>query len=144
MKIDDCIAFARANPVCHLATVDGDQPRVRTVLLWFADYSGFYFILLSPKSVSAQLKTNPKAEVCFLNHPDDIAGARQLRVSGRMELVNDRALQERATKDRAFLAELAGRPVDSLVEVFRLSHCDAHFWCMSDVLKEPALAHVHF
>lgn len=144
MNIDECIEFARENPVCHLATVEGDQPRVRTVLLWFAEKSGFYFILLSPKSVSGQLKRNPKAEVCFYNHPNDLSGARQLRVSGRMELVADAALQARAVKERSFLSELAGRPVDPLLEIFRLTDCDAHFWCMPDVLKEPALPHVRF
>lgn len=143
MNIQECIDFARANPVCHLATIDGDQPRVRTVLLWFADTSGFYFILLSPKHVCAQLKANPKVEVCFTYHPDSLAAARQLRVAGLMELVTDPALHQRAIRERSFLSELAGRPVDPYVEVFRLVHGDAHFWGMPDVLKEEKLEHVH-
>lgn len=114
---------------------------MRTVLLWFADSSGFYFILLSPKKVSGQLKANPKAELCFYNQAQDLAQARQLRVTGRMELVRDPVIQDRAAKDRAFLSALAGRPIDSLIEVYRLSGGDAHFWAMPDVLKEPQLEH---
>ncbi|HVT72900.1 MAG TPA: pyridoxamine 5'-phosphate oxidase family protein [Lacunisphaera sp.] len=142
MKIEDYIQFARANPVCSLATVEGSQPHVRTVLLWFADDTGFYFVLLSPKKVSAQLKANPRAEVCFCSHPTDLVQTRQMRVTGRMELVTSPELQARARQDRAFLSQLAGRPVDDLIEVFRLTDCDAHFWVMRDILHEPALEHV--
>lgn len=141
MNIQDCIKFAQENPVCSLATIEGDQPRVRNVLLWQANATGFYFILLSPKKVSQQLKANPKAELCFFNHPADLLKARQLRITGKMELVNDPALQTRAIHDRAFLSHFAGRPVDDLLEVFRLTDCDAHFWTMPDVLAEPKLEH---
>jgi len=40
---DACIRFANENPVTYLATVDGDQPRVRAFAMWFADASGFYY-----------------------------------------------------------------------------------------------------
>lgn len=43
MDIKDCIKFANETPVCYLATVEGDQPRVRALGFWFADESGFYF-----------------------------------------------------------------------------------------------------
>lgn len=144
MNIQDCIKFAQENPVCCLATVEGDQPRVRNVLLWQADLTGFYFILMSPKKMSGQLKTNPKAELCFFNHPSDMLRARQLRVAGVMELVNQPELQARAVHDRAFLEQFTGKPVDHLLEVFRLTSCDAHFWTMPDVLHEATLEHVKF
>lgn len=142
MNSEDCLSFARTHPVCQLATVEGDQPHVRTVLLWHADTTGFYIILLSPKKVSSQLKANPKAELCFYNQHRDISHGRQLRVTGRMELVTDPELNARAVRDRRFLSSIAGRPVDSLVEVFRMTAGDAHFWSMRDVLKEPTLEHV--
>lgn len=142
MSIQEYMRFAAENPVCSLATVEGSQPRVRTVLLWFADETGFYFILMSPKKVSAQLKANPRAEVCFCTHPADLSQARQMRVTGRMELVQSAELQARACKARAFLSNLAGRPVEDLLEVYRLTECDLHFWTMHDVLREPALEHV--
>jgi uncharacterized pyridoxamine 5'-phosphate oxidase family protein len=142
MTIQDCIKFAQENPVCCLATVEGDQPRARNVLLWQADLTGFYFILLSPKKVNAQLKVNAKAELCFYNHPTDMLMARQLRVSGTMELVKDAALQAQAEKDRAFLSHFAGKPVGPLLEIYRLTSCDAHFWTMPDMLHEPQLEHV--
>ncbi len=65
----------------YLATVEGDQPRVRpfgTVLL----YEGRLYIQTGKvKPVSKQLAANPKAEICACKGPE------WLRVSG--ELVND-------------------------------------------------------
>jgi pyridoxamine 5'-phosphate oxidase len=142
MNAHECIEFAVKNPVCSLATVEGDKPRVRMVLLWKADPTGFYFVLLSGKSVSDQLKASPKAEVCFFNHPSDLGAARQLRVNGRMELVKTPELQAQAVKDRAFLSQIAGKPIEHLFEVFRLGDCDAHFWSMGDILKEPTVEHL--
>ena len=65
----------------YLATVEGDQPRVRpfgTILL----YNGRLYIQTGKvKNVSKQLAANPKAEICaFMN-------GNWLRVAG--ELVND-------------------------------------------------------
>ena len=65
MELQDYTQFATENPVCYLATAEGDQPRVRTWLLWFADESGFYFVAMAPKEVTKQMQQNPKVEVCF-------------------------------------------------------------------------------
>jgi uncharacterized pyridoxamine 5'-phosphate oxidase family protein len=65
----------------YLATVEGDQPRVRpfgTALL----YDGRLYIQTGKvKPVSHQLAQNPKAELCAFK------GGKWLRISG--ELVND-------------------------------------------------------
>ena len=60
MEFKDCIKFANENPVSYIATVDGDQPRVRAFLMWFADESGFYYHTGTAKSVYKQLKNNPR------------------------------------------------------------------------------------
>jgi len=56
MDLQECIKFASENPVCFLATSEGDQPRVRALLMWFANENGFYFATMSPKQVFKQLK----------------------------------------------------------------------------------------
>jgi pyridoxamine 5'-phosphate oxidase len=40
MEINECIKFASENPVCFLATYENNQPRVRGLLMWFADHNG--------------------------------------------------------------------------------------------------------
>ena len=103
MNVKDCVTFATQNPVCFLATADGDQPRVRPVLLFFANEEGFYFVLLSPKDMFKQLKTNPKVEVCFYNSAADLSLAKSMRITGRMEVVQDAELRKRALQERGFL-----------------------------------------
>ena len=67
MELDEYIKFANDNPTSYFATVESDQPRVRGLLLWFADKSGLYYSISGMKDVYKQLKVNPKVEVCFLN-----------------------------------------------------------------------------
>lgn len=79
--IEKVYEFLDTAKTYYLATVEGDQPRVRpfgTVLL----YDGRLYIQTGKvKDVSKQLAANPKAEICaFMN-------GRWLRVTG--ELVND-------------------------------------------------------
>jgi len=147
MKLQDCIEFANANPVCFIATADGDQPHVRGVLMMRADESGFYYVLLSPKKVCRQLRANPKVEVCYYNNPPNLGEARQMRITGVAELVKDPALIKKAAQDRAFLEPIAGQPLEPITEIWRISHGEAHFWTMADVGKEVQrrpLEHVKF
>ena len=46
----------------YLATMDGDQPRVRGMMLFKADENGIVFHTASTKDVYKQLQKNPKAE----------------------------------------------------------------------------------
>jgi uncharacterized pyridoxamine 5'-phosphate oxidase family protein len=57
----------------YLATMDGDQPRVRVFLMWFADESGFYFHTGVAKRVCQQLRRNPKIEICLFKPGGDIS-----------------------------------------------------------------------
>jgi pyridoxamine 5'-phosphate oxidase len=142
MDMQEYIDFANQHPVCFLATMDGDQPRVRTVLLVKADEDGFYFDLMSPKQMVKQIQVNPRSEVCFYNNAADLMQARQMRVTGTMELVEDDAFIQKVAKDRSFLDQLAGQPTAPLTMIFRLCHGEARFWTMPDILKEDRLERV--
>jgi pyridoxamine 5'-phosphate oxidase len=144
MELQDCIQFANANPVCYVATMDGDQPRVRAVLMMSADESGFYYELLSMKQVSRQLKTNPKTEVCYYNNPPSLGEARQMRITGVAELLNDPGLIKKAAEERSFLEPILGQPLEPVLEIWRISHGDAHFWTMADVGHEAQIEHLTF
>lgn len=144
MEIHEFISFAQANPVCFLATADGDQPHVRGMLMFFADNTGFYFGTLAPKNMAKQLHNNPKVEVCFYNNPTDLAQAKQMRLMGEIEFVNDPALKHRIHEERKFLDDIAGENLESYNEIFKVSTGDLHFWTMMDVMKEPRLEHLEF
>ena len=81
--LEKVLAFLDKAQTYYLATVEGDQPRVRpfgTALI----YDGKLYIQTGKvKPVSKQLAANPKAEICAF---DGSTGA-WLRVAG--ELIND-------------------------------------------------------
>ncbi len=68
MNFEDCIKLTSENPTAYVATLDGNQPRVRALLMWRADKTGFYFQSGTVKELYTQLKANPKVEVCFFNN----------------------------------------------------------------------------
>jgi pyridoxamine 5'-phosphate oxidase len=133
MNIHDCINFSNDNPICYLATVEDDQPRVRALGFWFANDTGFYFQTSSIKEFPHQLMKNPKTEICFYKH-EGIIGT-MLRISGKVEFVDDIKLKEKAFNDRPFLKSF-GVTVDSPnLILFRIPHGQAHFWTMDNNLK---------
>jgi uncharacterized pyridoxamine 5'-phosphate oxidase family protein len=139
MKFQECIGFATEHPVCSLATVDGDQPRVRTFLLWRANEDGFFFETLNPKDVYKQLKDNPKVEMCFYNNEADLEKAKTMRLSGEVEFLDDPDLKKQLLTDWPFLQE-----AEAVLELFRIRSGEAFFWTMDDVLKEKEIEKVHF
>lgn len=126
MTIQDCIKFTNENPICYLATVENEQPRVRIIHFWFADESGFYFQTGSIKEMYRQLKVNPKMEVCFYRH-EGMLGT-MLRIAGEAEFLDDRQLKEKAMADRPFLKEFGLSADSPHLIIFRIRHGKAYFW----------------
>jgi pyridoxamine 5'-phosphate oxidase len=144
MDLTDCTGFATDNPICFLATQDRDGPRVRPLLLWFADELGFTFMTMAPKALSEQLHRDPRVEVCFYNGAQELPEARSLRVTGSAEFLDDAELVHRVSEERAALEGLIGRPLEPITEVFRVAHGEARFWTLADILKERSLPAVSF
>jgi uncharacterized pyridoxamine 5'-phosphate oxidase family protein len=95
---------------------------------WFADETGFYFQTGSVKKFPQQLENNPKTEVCFYKHEGMIGT--MLRITGKVEFINDIKLRERVMNERPFLKSF-GLTVDSPgLIIFRIPHGQAHFWTM--------------
>lgn len=139
MKLQECIDFATEHPVCSLATVDGDQPRVRTFLLWRANEDGFYFETFNPKAVYEQLRNNPKVEICFFNNESDLEKAKTMRLTGAVEFLDDADLKKQMLADWPFLKD-----AEPVLELFRVPSGEAFFWTMADVLKEKEIERVSF
>lgn len=133
MNIQDCIKFSNQNPICHLATVEADQPRVRVLGFWFADETGFYFQTSSKKEFYHQLLKNPKTEVCFYKHENMIGT--MLRISGKVEFLNDVKLKEKVLADRPFLKGFNITPDSPGLIIFRIPHGQAFFWTMENNVK---------
>lgn len=133
MNIQDCIKFTNENPVCYIATVEDNQPRVRAFGFWFADETGFYFQTSTIKEIVNQLKNNPKTEVCFYKHEGMIGT--MLRISGEVEFIDDIKLKEKVFIDRPFLKNFGLTTDSPKLVLFRISHGQAIFWTMESNLK---------
>lgn len=135
MNEKEIYALMNANPVFHLATVEGDQPRVRGMLLFRADENGLIFHTASTKDVYTQIMNNPKVEMCFSGN------GTQVRVTGVLENVTDDELKDEIFNhpSRKFLQAWKEKGIDSLLQIFRMKNCEAITWTMETnfVKKEP-------
>ena len=143
MDLSECTKFANENPVTYIATMDGDQPRVRAFAMWFADESGFYYHTGTPKKVWGQLSKNPKVELCFYS-PAEGAG-KMMRVCGQVEFLDDPALKRRLVQERPWLLQIGVAGADDpKLSVFRVAHGEAYFWTMEYNMNEDGAPRVRF
>jgi len=141
MDFQDCIKFANENRDCYLATVEGDQPRVRAMGMWFADETGFYFQSQTIKALYKQIQNNPKVEICF--HAK--SKGKVMRVYGKAKIITDPELKARCVKERPFLKDHGiTQPDDPLLTIFQVYTGEAYFWTGADSMKEAAILRIKF
>jgi pyridoxamine 5'-phosphate oxidase len=143
MDPGDCVKFAQENPVTFIGTVEGDQPRVRAFAMWFADLSGFYYHTASTKDVYRQLKKNQWVELCFCSPPGP--AMKMMRVSGKVEFLDDPAYEKRLLADRPWLTDIMkNAPPETRIVIFRVPHGVARFWTMEANLHEREVPRIRF
>ncbi len=125
MNKDDIIKFANANPVCYLATVEGDAPRVRAMRMFKADERGILIQTMAVKDLYRQIAANPKVELCF-NSPE-----MQVRVKGTAEFIEDQSVKEEVLKSRPFLKGLVEAQGWDVIKIFRVANAEAYVWTMA-------------
>jgi len=135
MQKKEIFQLMNENPVFHLATVEGDQPRVRAMLLFRADEEGIVFHTASSKDVFAQIKQNPKVELCFQ------CKGNQIRVYGELEHVQDENLKEEifSHPSRKFLQPWKENGIEGLLQIFQMKNGTVVDWTMEKNFapKEP-------
>ena len=67
-----------------LATIDGDQPRLRPVSPVKTDGFTIYVANLKSYGKTAEIAANPKVELCYLSPDHD-----QVRITGVAEILDD-------------------------------------------------------
>jgi uncharacterized pyridoxamine 5'-phosphate oxidase family protein len=129
MNRDEILSFINANPVCYLATVEGDAPHVRAMGMYKADERGILLQASTVKGMCREMLQNPKVELCFS------AAGTQVRVSGTAESVEDRSLKEEVVKARPFLKALVDAHGHDVIKVFRIANPVATVWTMATNLE---------
>jgi general stress protein 26 len=88
----------------QLATVDGDQPRVRPVSPVRTDGFTVYVANLRSYHKTQEINANPKVELCYLDEHHD-----QVRITGVAELVTEAAVRQSIWDSNPLLRQYLGR-----------------------------------
>ena len=85
--VELALAVIKADRFPVLATIDGDQPRLRPVSPVRTDGFSVYVANLRSYHKTAEIAANPKVELCYLDDHHD-----QVRITGLAEVVTERDL----------------------------------------------------
>jgi pyridoxamine 5'-phosphate oxidase len=126
MNKQEVFDFIKANPGSHLATIDGNAPRVRGMGIPKADENGIIIQTVAMKDVYKQMMANPNVELCFNDYNTRV----QIRVRGKAEPVNDPALLQEIMNARPFLKPIAEKNGKDAIALFCVKHGRAVKWNM--------------
>ena len=97
------LAVVQADRFPHLATIDGDQPRLRPVSPVRTDGFIVYVANLRGYHKTGEIQANPNVELCYLDDKHD-----QVRITGVAEVVTDRALLQDIWDSNPLLRQYLG------------------------------------
>lgn len=87
----------------QLATMDGDQPRLRPVSPVRTDGFTIFVANLRSYGKTAEIAANPKVELCYLDARHD-----QVRITGVAEILTERAILEEIWNSNPLLRQYLG------------------------------------
>jgi general stress protein 26 len=113
--IDRALAVIRADRFPHLATIDGDQPRVRPVSPVRTDRFTVYVANLRAYHKTVEIAANPRVELCYLDDHHD-----QVRLTGVAEVLTDRAMLQEIWDTNPLLRQYLGSLDNPALIVYRI------------------------
>ena len=131
MTKEEVIEFAQKNPLFSLATTDGNQPRVRMMMVCRADENGIIFSTGRDKDVNKQMQANPAVEMCFFSTEEN----RQVRIEGAVELLDDLELKKEIVEKFPFLKPWVEMQGYEVMITYRLQNGKATTWTMETAFE---------
>ena len=99
----------------QLASIDGDQPRLRPVSPVRTDGFVVYVANLKSYGKTREIESNPKVELCYLDENHD-----QVRITGLAETLEDRSLLEEIWEENPLLRKYLGSIDNPELIVYRI------------------------
>jgi general stress protein 26 len=87
--VQQALSVVKADRLPYLATVEGDQPRLRPIAPVKTEGFTVYVANLRSYGKTAEIESNPRVELCYLDGHND-----QVRITGTAEVVTDQATRE--------------------------------------------------
>ena len=109
------LGVIRADRFPHLATMDGDQPRLRPVSPVRTDGFTVYVANLRGYHKTGEIAANPRVELCYLDAKHD-----QVRITGVAEVVTDATLLREIWDANPLLRQYLGRIDNPELIVYRI------------------------
>jgi general stress protein 26 len=108
-------AVVQADRFPCLASMDGDQPRLRPVSPVKTDRFTVYVANLRSYHKTVEIEANPKVELCYLSDHHD-----QVRIAGVAEVVTDRAILQEIWETNPLLRQYLGTIDNPELIVYRI------------------------
>ena len=115
-------AVIAADQFPYLATIDGDQPRVRPVSPVRTDGFIVYVANLKMYHKTVEIAANPKVELCYLDDKHD-----QVRIAGVAEVVSDRNVLQEIWDANPLLRQYLGSLDNPMLIVYRIAPHQVRF-----------------
>lgn len=107
--VEDAFDYLGELPISYLATSVDDQPYVRAMMLIHREKKLYYATFSGDRKV-AEIKANPKVEVCVLLGEGDNGGS--LRMRGVVEFVDDQQVRAEVHGSVDFIQRFWGDPTN--------------------------------
>ena len=108
-------AVIAADRFPYLASIDGDQPRLRPVSPVRTDGFVIYVANLKMYHKTVEIAANPKVELCYLDERHD-----QVRITGVAEVVSDRSVLQEIWDANPLLRQYLGSLDNPMLIVYRI------------------------
>ena len=108
-------AVIAADHFPYLATIDGDQPRLRPVSPVRTDGFTVYVANLRMYHKTAEIAANPNVELCYLDDQHD-----QVRITGVAEVVTERPVLQEIWDANPLLRQYLGSLENPALIVYRI------------------------
>ena len=108
-------AVVQADRFPYLATIDGDQPRLRPVSPVRTDGFTVYVANLRMYHKTQEIQANPKVELCYLDDHHD-----QVRITGVAEVVTEKPLLQEIWDANPLLRQYLGSIDNPALIVYRI------------------------
>jgi general stress protein 26 len=120
--VERALAVLKDDRFPYLATVDGNQPRVRPISPVWTDGFTVYVANLRGYHKTVEIAANPKVELCYLDDHHD-----QVRITGTAEIVTDRPLLQQIWDANALLRQYLGTVENPDLVLYRIKPVRVRF-----------------